>query len=68
MALVTGSGRGIGGAIALEMAREGADLALSSRTQSELDAVAAEVEALGRRAFTVICDAGDPEQIKAMAG
>lgn len=66
VALITGGGRGIGRAIALEMAREGADIAVSSRTQGELDAVAAEIEGLGRRAHTVICDATDAEQIKAM--
>ncbi|MAA73125.1 MAG: hypothetical protein CMN28_00270 [Salinisphaeraceae bacterium] len=66
VALVTGSGRGIGRAIALEMAREGADIMLSSRTQGELDSVAQEISDLGRRAETVICDALDAESIKAM--
>lgn len=66
VALVTGSGRGIGRAIALEMAREGADIMLSSRTQSELDSVAAEVTALGRKVDTVISDATNAESIKNM--
>ena len=40
VAVVTGAGRGLGGAIALAFAEVGADIVISSRTQSELDAVA----------------------------
>jgi meso-butanediol dehydrogenase/(S,S)-butanediol dehydrogenase/diacetyl reductase len=57
VALVTGGGRGIGRAIALEMAREGASIAVSSRTQEELDAVVAEVKSLGRDGLAVQADA-----------
>ena len=52
-ALVTGAGRGIGRGLALAFAEAGADVALNARTESELKAVAAEVEALGRRAITI---------------
>jgi 2-deoxy-D-gluconate 3-dehydrogenase len=48
--LVTGAGRGIGKAIALCAAEQGADLALGSRTVAELEVVAEEIRGLGRRA------------------
>lgn len=62
VALITGGGRGIGRAIALEMAREGADIAVSSRSIDELEAVAAEVEALRRRGLAIKADAMVREQ------
>ena len=49
VALVTGGGRGIGRAIALELGRQGAAVVLSSRTQSDLDAVVKQIEAEGGR-------------------
>ncbi|HEU5317391.1 MAG TPA: glucose 1-dehydrogenase [Chloroflexota bacterium] len=52
-ALVTGAGRGIGRGLALAFAEAGADVALNARTESELKAVAKEVEALGRRAAVI---------------
>jgi 3-oxoacyl-[acyl-carrier protein] reductase len=65
-ALVTGGGRGIGRSIALELARDGAKVAVSSRTQSELDAVVGEMEKIGSEGFAVVCDALDREAIKKM--
>ncbi|MEZ5553496.1 MAG: SDR family oxidoreductase [Pseudomonadales bacterium] len=65
VALVTGGGRGIGRAIALALADAGCDVAVSSRTQQELDEVVEEVRAKGRRGLAVVCDAMVQESISA---
>lgn len=59
VAIVTGSGRGIGAACALGLAEAGADVVLASRTEEQLRAVAEEVEALGRRAVVRAIDVND---------
>ena len=59
VAIVTGAGRGIGAAIARTFADAGADVLLASRTQEQLDEVAADVRGLGRRAVVVPCDVND---------
>ncbi len=66
VALVTGGGRGIGRALALALAREGADVAVASRTTAELDRVCGEVEQLGRRGLASTYDAMDGPGTKAM--
>jgi meso-butanediol dehydrogenase/(S,S)-butanediol dehydrogenase/diacetyl reductase len=59
VALVTGGGRGIGRAIALALARAGADVAVAARSVPEIEAVAAEVAALGRRTHFFPLDVSD---------
>jgi NAD(P)-dependent dehydrogenase (short-subunit alcohol dehydrogenase family) len=65
VALVTGAGRGIGRACALALAEAGADVVAVSRTAPQLDEVAAEIRALGRRATPVACDVTDSGRIRA---
>lgn len=67
VALITGGGRGIGRTIALSFAHEGADIAVTARTQTEIDAVAGEVAALGRQSFAVSCDVTEKASVDRMA-
>ena len=61
VAIVTGAGKGIGRACALALAQAGADVALSARTAADLQAVADEIGALGRRAIIVPGDVNDDD-------
>jgi 3-oxoacyl-[acyl-carrier protein] reductase len=66
-ALVTGGGRGIGRGIVLELAREGADVAINYRRDREAaEATAREVEALGRRAVVLQADVSDCAAVETM--
>jgi 3-oxoacyl-[acyl-carrier protein] reductase len=64
VAIVTGAGRGFGRAIALRFAAEGAAVALVSRTRTQLDSVAAEIEALGGRALAVPADVTSADDVR----
>jgi len=67
IAVVTGAGRGIGRAIALKFAAEGADVVCVSRTQENSDKVAAEIRALGRKAWAHAVDVADSAAVNAAA-
>jgi gluconate 5-dehydrogenase len=66
VAIVTGASRGIGRAVALGLARAGADLVLAARSRGALDETAREVQALGRRAIGLPTDLARPEDITAL--
>jgi 3-oxoacyl-[acyl-carrier protein] reductase len=66
VALVTGGSRGIGAAVALRLAHEGADVALTfQQNQRRADAVVEQITALGRRALAVRADSADPTAVAA---
>lgn len=65
-ALVTGGGVGIGEAIALAFAREGADVAIASRNSSKLESVARAVDSLGRKSLAITTDISSEYQVKTM--
>jgi 7-alpha-hydroxysteroid dehydrogenase len=66
VAVVTGAGRGIGAASAVALAQCGADVVIAARTAADLDAVAAGVEAAGRRAVSVVADLNDLEALRSL--
>ncbi|WP_199254138.1 SDR family oxidoreductase [Mycolicibacterium mengxianglii] len=61
VAIVTGAGRGLGAAISVAFAQAGADVVIAARTESELEAVAGQVRAAGRRAHVVVGDLAHPD-------
>jgi 3-oxoacyl-[acyl-carrier protein] reductase len=67
IAVVTGGGRGIGRAIALKFAQEGADVAVISRTQENSEKVAAEIRALGRQSWAHAVDVAEAAAVDAAA-
>jgi 7-alpha-hydroxysteroid dehydrogenase len=67
VAVITGGGRGLGAAIAVAFAEAGADVLIASRTQSQLEAVAEQVRAVGRKAHIVTADLAHPEATAKLA-
>jgi len=63
VALVTGAGQGIGRAIALRLAADGADIALVDIQEDKIDAVEKEVTAVGRKATAFVADVSDRDQV-----
>lgn len=64
VALVTGAGSGIGKAAAVLLAREGAKVAVLSRTEEELEKTVEEIEANGGEGLVVVADTSKPEQVE----
>jgi 7-alpha-hydroxysteroid dehydrogenase len=67
VAVITGGGKGIGAAIARAFAEAGAHVVIGARTEADLQGVAREVQALGRRATVVPTDVLQFEQLQALA-
>jgi len=67
VAIVTGAGRGLGAATALAFAEAGADVVIAARTKSQLDEVAEQIAATGRRAHVVVADLAHPESTAELA-
>lgn len=66
VAVVTGAGRGLGRAMAIALAGAGADVALAARSKDQLEDVAAEITAMGRRAVAVRTDVTDAADVQAL--
>jgi len=65
-ALVTGAARGIGAAIALKLAEDGADVAITyERSAEKAEALVAEIRVMGRKAIAIQADAASPDAAKA---
>ena len=66
IALVTGGGRGIGRAVALALAAEGADVAVAARSSDELEETVSGIRAAGRRGEAILCDVTQRSNVDAM--
>ena len=68
IALVTGSGSGIGRAVALGLAGEGADIVVNDVNREKADGTAAEIAALGRRSLVIPASVAEETEVKTMVG
>ena len=66
VAVVTGSARGIGRAIALELAHRGADVVISDVDESQAQSTASEISKLGRRSEAIVCDVSKRDQMDSL--
>jgi NAD(P)-dependent dehydrogenase (short-subunit alcohol dehydrogenase family) len=66
--LITGGSRGLGRALALQLAAKGAKVAIVARQKAELDEVVSEIKWNGGTAFGIVADVGDKESIYPIAG
>jgi len=66
IAVITGGGKGIGKAIALVFAGEGAEVVIAARTEADLKKTAAEIEAMGRKCLAIVTDLAIAEQVRTM--
>jgi 3-oxoacyl-[acyl-carrier protein] reductase len=62
--IITGAGRGIGKAISIGFAEQGAHIVAAARTESEITLVAEAVKKLGRESLGIICDVTNEDQVK----
>ncbi len=66
-AVVTGGGRGIGAAVATELAREGCEVVVAARTLPQLEEVVEVITSEGGKAYAVECDVTDPDSVASLA-
>ena len=66
VALVTGSAKGIGKAIAIALAREGCDIVINDVDTGPMDSVAQEIKKMGRRSIAIVADVSNRQQVNDM--